>query len=110
MNQGPQNQKVGRSAGRTPALLSQGRESVPPSYKPNNTIPWRKARRFAQALISAHDLVYEQIEEKITYVPNNIILKSQALEKYLPAKAYTDVYAFKKGEFMADIRLAKQDS
>lgn len=116
MNQQTTSQKVGGSAGRTPALLSSSlkRESVPPVYMPNNNkVSWRRARRFARALLSAHSLLYEQIEEQIKYKPNNLIIKSKSadldLDKFLPSKAYTDVYAFKNADFVADIRLASTD-
>ncbi|MEM4317865.1 MAG: hypothetical protein QXQ68_07385 [Candidatus Nitrosocaldaceae archaeon] len=115
MNQQTTSQKVGGSAGRTPALLSSSlkRESVPPVYMPNNKVSWRRARRFARALLSAHSLLYEQIEEQIKYKPNNLIIKSKSadldLDKFLPSKAYTDVYAFKNADFVADIRLASTD-
>ncbi|MEM1971171.1 MAG: hypothetical protein QXM92_01755 [Candidatus Anstonellales archaeon] len=107
--------RVGRNAGRTPTLLSSEqslkRESVPPSYKCCNKHIWRKTRRFARAIVSVHSLVYEQIEEQITYKPGNIIIKSKSaadLEKFLPYKAYTDVYAFRNAELVADIRLASK--
>lgn len=104
------NPRVGGHAGRTPALLSLAteRESVPPVYKHNsNRVSWRRARRFARAIMTAHSLVYEQIEEQIRYTQQNIILRSADLEKFLPSKAYTDVYAFRNADFVADIRLAK---
>ncbi|MEM2529373.1 MAG: hypothetical protein QXG40_08280, partial [Ignisphaera sp.] len=88
--------RVGGHAGRTPALLSFGRESVPPVYIPTKKVSWRKARRFANALLTSNSLIYEQIEEHITYKPHNIIIKSKSatdLEKFLPSKAYTSVYA-----------------
>ncbi|MEM4340833.1 MAG: hypothetical protein QW319_04750 [Candidatus Nitrosocaldus sp.] len=102
--------QVGGHAGRTPALLSSGlkRENVPPVYK---AISWRRARRFARAIMSRHDLLYEQIEERLTYQPDNLIIKSKSmvdLEQFLPSKVYTTIYAFSKSaKLMADIRLAK---
>lgn len=104
---------MGGHAGRTPALLSLAteRESVPPSYKCCNkkAVSWRRARRFARAM-TRYDLLYEQIEEQIRYKPNNIIIKSKSadldLDKFLPSKAYTSVYAFRNADLVANIRLA----